>query len=51
MALGDEDGDGDGNEGDGDETNSISVMSVLLSSALRERARDEDDQMLATRAA
>ena len=44
MALGGENGDEDGDEDDGDEANSISAMSAQLSSALRERARDDDDR-------
>jgi hypothetical protein len=40
----DEDYDEDGDEDGSNEANCISVMIVRLSSALRKRARDDDDQ-------
>ena len=51
MGVDDEDNDEGGDEDDDDEANCTSVMSVQLSSALRERARDDYDHALAARAA
>ena len=47
MAFDDEGDDEDGEGGDDDETNCISVVSIQLSSALRERARGDGDWVLA----
>ena len=47
VAVDDEDTNENGDEGDEGEANCISAASVNLSSARRERARDDGDQLLA----